>query len=85
MNVFIPTPLRSYTGNRGEVESQGTTVAEVLAQLDRQHPGLRFRILSEQDTLREHIKIYVNEQHAALSTAVTDSDEVHIICALSGG
>lgn len=85
MNVFIPTPLRSYTGNRGEVESQGTTVAEVLAQLDRQHPGLCFRILSEQDTLREDIKIYVNEQHAALSTAVTDSDEVHIICVLSGG
>ncbi len=86
MTVFIPTPLRSYTGNQWAVLSQGATVGEVLNALDRQYPGIRFRMLSEQDTIREHIKIFVNDTPVlTLGTTVGESDELHIICALSGG
>lgn len=86
MKVYIPTPLRSYTGNRGEVDALGNTVGDVLAALDRQFPGLRFRITSEQDTIRDHIKIFINEQAVdALTAKVHSTDEIHIICALSGG
>ena len=86
MKVYIPTPLRSYTGNLGEVDVSGSTVGDVLAALDGQFPGLRFRIISEQDTIRDHIKIFINEQPAeALTTDVHSTDEIHIICALSGG
>jgi len=86
MTVFIATPLRSYTGRKGEVDAQGATLGEVLSALDRRYPGLRFRIITEQDTIREHIRIFVNEEQARdLSAALRPDDEIHIICALSGG
>jgi molybdopterin converting factor small subunit len=54
--------------------------------MDRTCPGMRFRVMDEQDCLRPHIKIYVNsEQVRSLDARLSESDEVHIICALSGG
>jgi len=86
MTVFIPTPLRSYTRQKGEVDAQGATLGEVLSALDRRYPGLRFRIITEQDTIRQHIRIFVNEEQARdLSATLQTDDEIHIICALSGG
>ncbi len=84
--VHIPGALRSYTGQKSEVEVEGRTVAEVLSALDRHHPGLRFRIVTEQDTIRAHIRIFVNEaQTQTLETTLRPGDQIHIICALSGG
>lgn len=86
MTVHIPSALRSYTGQKSEVEVEGRTVAEVLSELDRRHPGLRFRIITEQDTIRAHIRIFVNETQAqTLETPLRPGDQIHIICALSGG
>ncbi len=85
MNVHIPTPLRSYT-NTSLVQAHGTTLAELFYDLDRQFPGLRFRIINEQDQLREHIKIFVNQQVAAsLNEPLDPHDQVRIIMAISGG
>ena len=64
MRVFIASPLHSYTGGRGEVECAGATVAEVLAELDRRYPGLRFRVVDEQDRIRQHMRIYVGTEAA---------------------
>ena len=86
MKVFIPTPLRSYTGERSQVNAGGSTVSELVADLDRRYPGIRFRMINEQDRIREHIKIFVNAELAPdLAVAVSPNDEVQIICALSGG
>lgn len=86
MTVYIPSPLRSYTGQKSEVAAEGSTVGDVLRVLDQRFPGLRFRIVTEQDTIREHIRIFVNEAQARdLSAALRPEDEIHIICALSGG
>ena len=86
MKVYIPTPLRSYARQKGEVEANGSSLEEVLADLDRRYPGLRFRIINEQDEVREHIKIFVNQEQAlGLDTPIQPSDEIQIICALSGG
>ncbi len=86
MKVFIPTPLRSYTGDRSEVEASGATIAEVLADLDRRYPGIRFRMIDEQDAVRRHIRIWVNKDEArALDVPVRPTDEVIIFQALSGG
>ena len=52
MKVVIPGPLLSYTGKR-EVEASGATLGELLADLDRQCPGFRFRVVDEQDRLRQ--------------------------------
>ena len=86
MKVLIPSPLRSYTEQKNEVEANGATLAEVLSDLDRRYRGLRFRIISEQDTVRPHIKIYINEEQARTLTApLRPGDQIQIICALSGG
>ncbi len=86
MKVYIPTPLRSYTGDRSEVEAAGTTIAEVLADLDRRYPGIRFRMIDEQDAIRRHIRIWVNKDEArALDVPLRPADEVIIFQALSGG
>lgn len=86
MNVFVPTPLRSYTGQKACVEAQGATVGELLADLERRYPGMRFRMIDEQDAIRPHIRIFVNaEQVRDLGAPLGPSDEVHILQALSGG
>ena len=86
MKVFIPTPLRSYTGGRSDVEAAGTTLAEVMADLDRRYPGIRFRMVDEQDAIRRHIRVWVNKDEAPrLDVPVKESDEVIIFQALSGG
>jgi len=85
MHVLIPTPLHSYTG-RKEVEASGATLAAVLADLDRLYPGIRFRMVDEQDRMRPHIRFFVNgEQVFQLSHSLRPADRVQILQALSGG
>lgn len=86
MTAHIPSALRSYTKQKSKVAIEGQTLAEALAALDRRYPGLRFRIITEQDTIRQHIRIFVNEEPVRdLSVALQPADQIHIICALSGG
>ena len=86
MRVLIPTPLRSYTGERHEVDAAGATVGEVLGDLERRYPGIRFRMIDEQDAIRRHMRIFVNgDEVRALGTALRAEDEVLIVQALSGG
>jgi sulfur-carrier protein len=85
MKVLIPSPLRSYTRQR-EVEAGGATISEMLAELEQRYPGLRFRMIDEQDNMRRHIRFFVNgEQVFDMARPLRPSDEVHIVQALSGG
>ena len=85
MKVLIPSSLRSYT-ERSEAEASGTTLAAVLADLDRQYAGIRFRMIDEQDEIRRHIRVFVNgDQVRDLAQALDATDEVVIVQALSGG
>ena len=59
VKVLIASPLRSYTG-ADEVEARGATLGELLADLDRRYPGIRFRMIDEQDSIRRHIRFFVN-------------------------
>lgn len=86
MTVWIPTPLLSYTQQRKEVEADGTTLAELFVDLERRFPGLRFRVINEQDRVRPHMKVFVNRAPVRdLGMALSARDEVHILQALSGG
>ena len=85
MKVLIPGALRSYT-EHSEIEMSGATLAVILAGLDRQYPGIRFRMIDEQDRIRRHIRIFVNgEQVRVLSQPLHATDEIVIVQALSGG
>jgi sulfur-carrier protein len=86
MIVRLPTALRSYTDQIATVNADGSTLDEVLIDLDRQFPGIRFRVVDEQGRLRRHMRVYVNDEMARqLSTPVTDHDEITLMHALSGG
>jgi molybdopterin converting factor small subunit len=68
------------------VEVDGDTVGAVFAELDRRYPGIRFRVIDEQDRLRKHMKVWVNDEAVRdLATPVAPDDEVTIMQALSGG
>jgi molybdopterin converting factor small subunit len=85
MRVLIPSPLRDYT-RAAWVEAQGATLGEVLADLDRQYPGIRFRMVDEQDRTRQHMRFFVRgEPVFDLATPLAPNDELLIVQALSGG
>ena len=84
--VNVASPLRSYTGGQSRVEGRGATVSDVLANLESRYTGIRFRMIDEQNRIRQHIRLFVNNDEVKdLNRAVNDGDTVHLICALSGG
>jgi molybdopterin converting factor small subunit len=86
VRVRIPTPLRSYTNEEKWVESKGDTIADLLVDLDAQFPGIRFRVIDEQGRLRQHMKIFVDQEAVRdLTTPLVGIGEVTIMQALSGG
>ena len=85
MKVLIPSALRSYT-EAGWAEASGATLAEVLADLNRLYPGIRFRMIDEQNRIRPHIRFFVGGTQARdLAQALDANAELLIVQALSGG
>ncbi len=84
--VIVPSQLRGYTAGRDEVSAEGATLADVLADLDRQFPGFRFRVIDEQDRVRRHIVLFVgSEREDDLGAPLRPGADVQIVGALSGG
>jgi len=85
MKVLIPGALRSYT-RESQVEAAGHTLDELFTDLDRRYPGLRFRIVDEQNLLRPNMRIFVNGIGVReLQQALQPGDFVAVVLALSGG
>jgi molybdopterin converting factor small subunit len=85
MRVLMPSALLSYTKEK-TVEAAGATITELLADLDRQYPGIRFRVIDEQDQMRAHMRFFVNgEQVFDMQHPLVQTDSVYIVQALSGG
>jgi molybdopterin synthase sulfur carrier subunit len=83
--IRIASPLRSYTAGAASVAGSGATLSAVLAHLEASYPGIRFRMIDEQERIRPHMRLFVNASEAReLTAAVRDGDTVHLICALSG-
>ena len=86
MRIHIPSALRSYTNRQSEVQVEGSTLGDVLSALDARYPGFRFRVVTEQNRIRPHIRIFVNDEQAeALLAPLKRDDRIYIVCALSGG
>jgi len=84
ITVFIPTQLRNYTNGATQVPARGTTIDEALRDIDARFPGLRFRIIDEQNRIREHVRIFADGDRALTTTSPVRS-EVHVFGALTGG
>jgi len=89
VTVRIPTPLRAVVKGNANVEAKGTTIGDVIGDLERQFPGLRERLVDESGELRRFINIYVNQEDIRFldnqATALKDGDEVAIVPAIAGG
>ena len=89
VKVRIPPPLQGVTGQRTEVEAEGATLREVLADLEERFPGIASRLYDDDGKLRRFVNLYVNDEDARYlngeDTTVRDGDQVSIIPAIAGG
>lgn len=89
IKVRIPTPLRNLTGGEAEVAATGTTVAELITELEKAYPGIRARICDDNGEVRRFINLFVNEEDIRFlegtGTGLADGDIVSIIPAIAGG
>jgi len=86
IRVLIPSPLFSYTGGQKQIQAEGDSLAGLLDVLDRRYPGMRHRIVDEQDRIRPHVRFFVNGDMAgSIDHILSADDEVMIVAALSGG
>lgn len=86
MRVVIPSPLFSYTGGQKELDGAGESIAQLLDFLESRYPGMRHRIVDEQDRIRRHIRFFVNGDSVTRpDQRLKADDEVIIVAALSGG
>jgi molybdopterin synthase sulfur carrier subunit len=84
--VWIPSLLQSLTGGASQVVVPGSTVQEVIEQLDARYPGVKAR-LCEAGQIRPHIAVAVNGEVTpeGLRQPLEEASEVHFLPALSGG
>jgi molybdopterin converting factor small subunit len=89
VTVRIPTILRTYTADRSEVTAEGATLADVLADLDKNHTGIGARVLDDAGKLRRFVNVYVNDDDVrfadGLQTPTPDGASISIIPAVAGG
>ena len=87
--VRIPTILRTYTEGASEVTADGTTLAEVLDDLDSNYAGIKGRILDDQGELRRFVNVYVGNDDVRflehLETPTPDGTQISVIPAVAGG
>jgi molybdopterin synthase sulfur carrier subunit len=88
-SILIPVPLRKLTNNADTVHVTGTTILEVINNLEQGYPGIKERILNEQGGIRNFVNIYLNDEDVRFFkgqfTEVTDTDFISIVPAIAGG
>jgi len=87
--VRLPGALRDATGGQTKVEASGGTLADVIADVERRHPGFRGRILDDAGRLRSYVNVYIGDDDArangGTAAPVPDGTEVMVIPAMAGG
>jgi molybdopterin synthase sulfur carrier subunit len=87
--IHLPAALSGYAGGQRRVAVDGATVGKVLAALGQVHPGVGQRVLDDRGVLRRHVNVFVNGESIrylnGMGTPVSDTDEVWILPAVSGG
>lgn len=89
VTISIPTPLRRFTGEHGEVEAEGATVGEVMKDLIRQHPALERHLYGDDGSLRSFVNLFLNDEDVRFRererTPVSSGDTLSIIPSIAGG
>ncbi|MDR4507133.1 MAG: MoaD/ThiS family protein [Candidatus Brocadiaceae bacterium] len=89
VTVRIPTPLRSLTDGKDEVNVEGENIGEIIENLEASYKGIKERICDNDGQIRRFINFYLNDEDIRfmgnLETAVKDGDNVSIVPAIAGG
>jgi len=86
VKVHLSSHVRSYTDGQAEVTAEGGNLAELMLDLEARYPGIRFRVIDEQDRIRPHMNFFVGQELARdLRHPIGPGETVHILGALSGG
>jgi sulfur-carrier protein len=89
MTVKLPTILRKFAGDQARVQAEGSTLAEVLKDLESRYPGITKNVIAEEGGLHRFINVYLNDEDVrylgSLETPVADGDTVSILPAVAGG
>src|SRR5579864_1301665 len=87
--IQIPTPLRRFTAEAGDVEVQGATVDEALGDLTRRYPGLKPHLYTAEGALRSFVNVFLNDDDVRHlergATKVAPGDTLTIIPSIAGG
>ena len=88
VTVRIPTPLRSLTGGEEQVKATGSTIKEIIEDLEKNHPGMKERLMDDKG-VRRFVNIYVGEEDIrfldGLDTALKGGEELSVVPAIAGG
>ena len=89
IEVRVPTILRSYTDGEKAVEGKGDTLADLFADLNSRHTGLRDRLIGGDGSLNRFVNVYLNDEDVrflgGVQTPMSDGDVVTILPAVAGG
>jgi molybdopterin converting factor small subunit len=89
VTVRLPGSLRDAVGGTTKIAATGTTLEEIIADIDRRHPGFRSLIVDDAGRIKTYVNVYVGDEdaraHGGLGAAVRDASEVMIIPAMAGG
>jgi molybdopterin synthase sulfur carrier subunit len=89
VTIYVPTPLRAYSGGASELFLSVQSVRAALEELERSHPALHRSVCDETGAVRRHINLFVNSSHVrdlkGLDTALVPGDVLTILPAVSGG
>ena len=89
VKLRIPTPLRRLAGGTSELTVDGSTVSQVLDNLEKEHPGFHERLFDERGEVRRFVNIYVGGEDIrflkGVDTPLKDGEEVSIVPAVAGG
>lgn len=89
VTVRLPGALRDATGGQTKLEARAGTLADVISDIDRRHPGFRSRLLDDSGAIRTYVNVYIGDDDArtkgGTGAAVPDGSEVMVIPAMAGG
>jgi molybdopterin converting factor small subunit len=89
VTVRLPGALRDATGGHTKLEARAGTLADVITEIDRRHPGFRSRVLDDSGAIRTYVNVYIGDDDArskgGAGATVPDGSEVMVIPAMAGG
>jgi sulfur-carrier protein len=90
VKVYVTEMLVRHLNTRPEFTVDAKNFKGLLNKVEEKHKGFRDSICDESGRIRRYVNVFVNGENIrqdadALSTPLSDGDEVHILASVAGG